>query len=70
VGHDPLSVSMMAVLVLFSVTLRGKQPLVATGIVAAFFQGRSCRRALSCDALAGRLRQDGYTASNARLPLL
>ncbi|MEV6942207.1 histidine kinase [Streptomyces sp. NPDC051172] len=39
VGHDPLSVWMMAVLVLFSVTLRGKQPLVATGIVAAFFLG-------------------------------
>ncbi|MFD3379213.1 sensor histidine kinase [Streptomyces sp. NPDC058697] len=39
VGHDPLSVWMMAVLVLFSVTLRGKQPLAATGIVAAFFLG-------------------------------
>jgi signal transduction histidine kinase len=39
VGHDPLSVWMMAVLVLFSVTVRGKQPLVATGIVAAFFLG-------------------------------
>ncbi|MFC5219700.1 sensor histidine kinase [Streptomyces coerulescens] len=39
VGHDPLSVWMMAVLVLFSVTLRGKQPLVGTGIVAAFFLG-------------------------------
>ncbi|MEU6375186.1 histidine kinase [Streptomyces sp. NPDC046909] len=39
VGHDPLSVWMMAVLVLFSVTLRGKQPLTATGIVAAFFLG-------------------------------
>ncbi|MET7737471.1 histidine kinase [Streptomyces sp. NPDC005402] len=39
VGHDPLSVWMMAVLVLFSVTLRGKQPLLGTGIVAAFFLG-------------------------------
>ncbi|MCG0287456.1 sensor histidine kinase [Streptomyces sp. PSAA01] len=39
VGHDPLSVWMMAVLVLFSVTLRGKQPLAGTGIVAAFFLG-------------------------------
>ncbi|MFG2349943.1 sensor histidine kinase [Streptomyces phaeochromogenes] len=39
VGHDPLSVWMMAVLVLFSVTVRGKQPLVGTGIVAAFFLG-------------------------------
>ncbi|MEU6343324.1 histidine kinase [Streptomyces sp. NPDC046977] len=39
VGHDPFSVWMMAVLVLFSVTLRGKQPLAATGIVAAFFLG-------------------------------
>ncbi|MFF4035085.1 sensor histidine kinase [Streptomyces sviceus] len=39
VGHDPLSVWMMAVLVLFSVTLRGKQPLIATGVVAAFFLG-------------------------------
>ncbi len=39
VGHDPLSVWMMAVLVLFSATLKGKQPLAATGIVAAFFLG-------------------------------
>ena len=39
VGHDPLSVWMMAVLVLFSVTVRGKHPLVGTGIVAAFFLG-------------------------------
>ncbi|MFF1299557.1 MULTISPECIES: sensor histidine kinase [unclassified Streptomyces] len=39
VGHDPLSVWMMAVLVLFSVTLRGKQPLAGTAIVAAFFLG-------------------------------
>ncbi|MFF7072004.1 sensor histidine kinase [Streptomyces pseudovenezuelae] len=39
VGHDPLSVWMMAVLVLFSVTFRGLQPLVATGVVAAFFLG-------------------------------
>ncbi|MEU6147654.1 histidine kinase [Streptomyces sp. NPDC047081] len=39
VGHDPLSVWMMAVLVLFAVTLGGRQPLVATGIVAVFFLG-------------------------------
>ncbi|MFF7176617.1 sensor histidine kinase [Streptomyces pseudovenezuelae] len=39
VGHDPLSVWTMAVLVLFSVTFRGLQPLVATGVVAAFFLG-------------------------------
>jgi signal transduction histidine kinase len=39
VSHDPLSVWMMAVLVLFSVTFRGRQPLVGTGIVAAFFLG-------------------------------
>ncbi|MFF3566034.1 sensor histidine kinase [Streptomyces sp. NPDC002574] len=39
VGGDPLSVWMMAVLVLFSVTLRGKQPLAGTGIVAACFLG-------------------------------
>ncbi|MEV6007018.1 histidine kinase [Streptomyces sp. NPDC051976] len=39
VGRDPLSVWMMAVLVLFSVTLRGKQPLAGTGIVAASFLG-------------------------------
>ncbi|MGW7297406.1 sensor histidine kinase [Streptomyces sp. NPDC054829] len=39
VGHDPLSVWMMAVLVLFSATLRGKQPVVATALVAAFFLG-------------------------------
>jgi len=37
VGHDPLSVWMMAVLVLFSVTFRGTQPLAATAFVAAFF---------------------------------
>jgi signal transduction histidine kinase len=37
VGQDPLSVWMMAVLVLFSVTFRGKQPLIATAVVAAFF---------------------------------
>ena len=35
VGDDPLSVWMMAVLVLFSVTLRGKQPLAGTGIDGA-----------------------------------
>lgn len=39
VGHDPLSVWMMAVLVLFSVTFRGKQPLAGTVVVAAFFLG-------------------------------
>lgn len=39
VGHDPLSVWMMAVLVLFSATLGGTQPLAGTGIVAAFFLG-------------------------------
>ncbi len=37
VDHDPLSVWMMAVLVLFSVTFRGKQPLIATSVVAVFF---------------------------------
>lgn len=37
VGDDPLSVWMMAVLVLFSVTFRGKQPLVATAVVVTFF---------------------------------
>lgn len=39
VGQDPLSVWMMAVLVLFSVTFRGKPPLLGTGIVAAAFLG-------------------------------
>lgn len=39
VGHDPLSVWMMAVLVLFSITLRGKQPLAGIAVVAAFFLG-------------------------------
>jgi signal transduction histidine kinase len=39
VGRDPVSVWMVAVLVLFSVTFRGKQPLVATFVVAAFFLG-------------------------------
>ena len=39
VGQDPLSVWMMAVLVLFSVTFRGKQPLAGTAIVAACFLG-------------------------------
>jgi len=39
VGHDPLSVWMMAVLVLFSITFRGKQPLAGTAVVAAFFLG-------------------------------
>ena len=33
-GRDPLSVWMLAVLVLFSCTLRGRQPLVATALVA------------------------------------
>jgi len=37
VGEDPLSVWMMAVLVLFSVTFRGRQPLVGTVVVAGFF---------------------------------
>jgi signal transduction histidine kinase len=37
VGRDPLSVWMMAVLVLFSVTLRGKQPVAGTAVVAGFF---------------------------------
>jgi signal transduction histidine kinase len=39
VGHDPLSVWMMAVLVLFSITFRGGQALAATAVVAAFFLG-------------------------------
>ncbi|MEV8376013.1 histidine kinase [Kribbella sp. NPDC056861] len=39
VGHDPLSLWMIGILVLVSVTFRGKQPLVATGIVAASFLG-------------------------------
>lgn len=39
VGHDPLSVWMMAVPVLFSVTLRGMRPLAGTAVVAAFFLG-------------------------------
>lgn len=37
VGQDPLSVWMMAVLVLFSATSRGKQPVATTVVVAAFF---------------------------------
>src|SRR5882724_11971272 len=37
VGRDPLSVWMMAVLVLFSFTLRGKQPVAGTVVVAGFF---------------------------------
>jgi signal transduction histidine kinase len=37
VGRDPLSVWMMAVLVLFSFTLRGKQSVVGTAVVAGFF---------------------------------
>ncbi len=37
VGRDPLSVWMMAVLVLFSFTLRGRQPVVGTAVVAGFF---------------------------------
>ncbi|WP_405060070.1 histidine kinase [Kribbella sp. NBC_01505] len=39
VGDDPLSLWMIAVLVLFSVTFRGKRPLIATAIVAAAFLG-------------------------------
>lgn len=34
-GRDPISVWMLAVLVLFSCTLRGRQPLVATALVAS-----------------------------------
>jgi signal transduction histidine kinase len=37
VGQDPLSVWMMAVLVLLSVTFRGIQPVVGTVLVASFF---------------------------------
>jgi signal transduction histidine kinase len=37
VGRDPLSVWMMAVLVLFSFTLRGRQPVAGTAVVAGFF---------------------------------
>lgn len=37
VGRDPIPVWMMAVLVLFSFTLRGKQPVAGTAIVAGFF---------------------------------
>ncbi len=37
VGRDPLSVWMMAVLVLFSVTFRGRQPVTGTVVVAGFF---------------------------------
>ena len=37
VGRDPLSVWMMAVLVLFSFTFRGKQPVIGTAVVAGFF---------------------------------
>ncbi|WP_194908400.1 sensor histidine kinase [Catenulispora rubra] len=39
VGRDPLSVWMMAVLVLFSVTFRGKQALLGIAVVAASFLG-------------------------------
>jgi signal transduction histidine kinase len=39
VGQDPLPVWMMAVLVLFSVTFRGRQPLAGTVIVAVSFLG-------------------------------
>jgi len=39
VGRDPLSVWMLAVLVLLSVTFRGKQPVAATIIVATCFLG-------------------------------
>jgi len=37
--RDPLSVWMMAVLVLFSLTLRGGRPVLATSVVAASFLG-------------------------------
>lgn len=37
VGRDPLPVWMMAVLVLFSFALRGKQPVAGTAVVAGFF---------------------------------
>lgn len=37
VGEDPISVWMIAVLVLFSFTLRGKPPVLGTLVVAAFF---------------------------------
>jgi signal transduction histidine kinase len=36
-GRDPLSVWMLAVLVLFSCTLRGRQPLAGTALVALVF---------------------------------
>jgi signal transduction histidine kinase len=39
VGQDPLSVWMMAVLVLFSFTFRGRQPIVGTAIVAVLLLG-------------------------------
>ncbi|MEZ0107448.1 signal transduction histidine kinase [Catenulispora sp. EB89] len=39
VGRDPLSVWMMAVLVLFSVTFRGRQALIGIAVVAASFLG-------------------------------
>ena len=37
VGEDPVSVWMIAVLVLFSFALRGKPPVIGTVVVAAFF---------------------------------
>lgn len=37
VGQDPLSVWMMAVLVLFSLTFRGRQPVIGTAVVAGCF---------------------------------
>ena len=37
IGEDPVSVWMIAVLVLFSFTLRGKPPVLGTGVVALFF---------------------------------
>jgi signal transduction histidine kinase len=37
VGDNPISVWMIAVLVLFAFTLRGRQPVVGTLVVAAFF---------------------------------
>ncbi|MEY9854831.1 signal transduction histidine kinase [Catenulispora sp. GAS73] len=39
VGRDPLSVWMMAVLVLFSVTFRGRRALIGIAVVAASFLG-------------------------------
>ena len=43
VGRDPLSVWMMAVLVLFSFTLRGRQPVAGTAVVAGGATGAALR---------------------------